>query len=1082
MVKLRLSLLICLLGILVSPFAFAQNSQKVKVKVVDQNNMPLVGVTVFQVNTMNGTTTDNGGNATIQVPTSATLEIACLGYGTQTVKVDGKTSINVVLKEEAFAIEDAVVVGYGVQKRETVTGSISQVRGSEIIKSPVGNVSNALVGRISGLSSVQQSGEAGYDQTTIRIRGVGTYNGDQNPLVVIDGIVRDMTDFNMLNANDIAGINVLKDASATAVYGVRGANGVLIVTTKRGREGRPKVSFSANFGLTSPTTLVSFVDSYNYAVLKNEALNNDGKGGTSKSFSEDELWKLANGRDFTPAEVEAMTFLSEQEKQELMNSPAQFFGSNDYMTLIFGNAMAPQQQYNVDISGGTKALNYYASVGYLNQKSLTNDFGFKESVANSGSDRISFRTNFDFNMVPNTAIKVSISGMVKEMSAITAADGGTSMGSRYKDLLLNIYEAPPYSSAGVIDGKIINGYANDGMMDANKKAWGRSPVSYMLEKAQARTTQSTLNTSIGATHKMDYLLEGLSLRGLLSYDHFFAKTLRVAANLPKYQFIRDPKHPIDLLFFGGNQEPKSISEGGFSKNRKFYFEGGITYEHSFGRHDITAMALVTGERYTANGLTYNIPRGYYGYVSRITYAYASRYFLELNAGYNGSENFAPDRRFGFFPALSVGYVLSNEPFFPKNDFVTWVKFRGSAGQTGNSNIGGNRFLYLPGTWAKYGYGTPMEGYTFGSSTGTTLNPSFPGMYELSTGNPLVSWEKKTSYNAGIDLRFFKDKLTFTADFFKEYRNNILTKLETVSAVVGVNSATLPPVNVGEMSNMGYEFEAGYNGNIGRDFIFHIGGNLSYSVNKIEYMAEPEYQYPWMNTTGFAYGQYKGLYNEGFYNTAQEVANHPHNDIDANKVQGGDLRIVDINGDGMIDSKDRVPVGFSNIPRLTFSSNLTVGYKGLQLSVLFTGSAQGSFQMGDYLIVPFSQDQSTPLSYMAGRWTPERYAAGDPITFPRMSVNMATSQNNGSNAYWIRSTDHIKLKNIELSYDFSSLKFLREANISGLRLYVSANNVYTWTFSDLIEGIDPELTNDSTSTRGLIYPLTRVYNLGINLSF
>ena len=1067
---------------LLSSVVFAQTPSNVKVTVIDSDGNPLIGVGVVVAGSVQGGVTDLDGKVSISIDPDGELEVSCLGYETQTVPVSGRGALTVTLHEESFALDDVVVIGYGVQKRETVTGSISQVSGKDLIKSPVGNLSNALVGRVSGLSSVQTSGEAGFDETTIRIRGVGTYNGDQDPLVVIDGVVRDMASFNMLNPNDIEGTNVLKDASATAVYGVRGANGVLIVTTKRGHTGRAKVSLSANFGLTTPTTLISLVDSYTYASLKNEALLNDGKIGSAKLFSEDELWKLKNNRDFTPDEVAAMTNLTEAQKEDLLSQPAAFFGSTDYMDAIFGSQMAPMQQYNVDISGGTKDVKYYASVGYLNQKSLTNDFGFKESAANSGSDCISFRTNFDFTMIPDTEVKVSFSGQMKESLSITDRDGATYMGSRYKDLLLNIYEAPPFSGVGVYGDKLIDGYANDGMMNTNKQAWGKTPVAYMLEKSQARISKTSLNASINIVHKMDYLTKGLALRAAVSYDHYFTKSILVSSDLPTYKFIRNPELPTELLFFGGDSKAKSYTEAGWSKSRKVNMEYGITYDRTFGKHNVTAMALVTGERYTANGLTYNIPVGYYGIVGRVTYSYDNRYFAEYNMGYNGSENFAPELRFGFFPAVSLGYTITSEPFFPKNDYVTLIKLRASYGQTGNSNIGGNRFLYLPGTWAEHGYSTPMEGYSWGSSNGTTLNPSFNGKYEYSTGNPVVTWEKKESYNIGLDLKFFKDRLSISGDVFKDERNNILTKLETVSAVVGMSAAALPPVNVGRMSNKGFELEMGWDHGIGRDFHYHIGGNLSYAVNKIEYMAEPEYAYEWMNTTGFAYGQYKGLYNEGFYNSAEEVANHPYNDIDANKVQGGDLRIVDINGDGLIDSKDYVPIGFSNIPRCTFSADIMLTYKGFSVALLFTGSTMGSFAMRDYLIVPFSQDQSTPLSYMTGRWTAERYEAGKEITYPRMSANLATSQNNESNSFWLRSTDHIKLKNIEVSYDFSNIKALRKANISGLRIFFNANNLYTWAKDGLIDGIDPELTNDSTTNRGLIYPLTRVYNFGLNIVF
>lgn len=1055
---------------------------RVTITVVDSHDEPLIGVTVLIKSTQLGGSTDINGVIKLNAASTDVIEASYIGYETTEVVLGTRTSLKIVMPELSTTINEVVVIGYGIQKKETVTGSISQVSGNEIVQSPTANISNALVGRVSGLSSVQKSGEAGFDETTIRIRGTGTYNGDQNPLVVIDGVIRDITSFNMLNNNDIEGINVLKDASATAVYGVRGANGVIIVSTKQGKTGRAKVSFLANFGLTKPTTLVDFVDSYNYATLKNEAYYNDNKSGSNKIFTEDELWKFKNNRDYTPAEIENMSALSDAQKEALRNSPAAYYTDTDYMSAIFGSSVAPQQQYNINISGGTDKVGYYTSVGLLDQRSLTNDFGFSESAANSGSSRMNFRTNFDFKMIKNTEIKLSLSGQMRDIQIITDRNGSSAMGSRYHDLLLNVYEAPPYSGIGIYGDKLIGGYADDGMM-INKNAWGKTPIAYMLEKSQSRISQSSLNTSININHKMDYIVEGLTLRGALSYDHYFSKTLLASSNVPRYTFTRNPSDPAELLFFGGEREAQSYSESGWSKNRKFYMEYGLDYAHSFGRHSVTAMALVTGERYTANGLTYNVPVGYYGIVGRVTYAYDSRYFVEYNMGYNGSENFAPERRFGFFPAVSLGWALSNEPFFPQNDYVSWVKIRGSYGQTGNSNIGGSRFMYLPGTWAEYGYSNPMQGYAFGSSDGTTTNPVFNGKYELTTGNPFVTWERKESYNVGLDMKFFKDRLSFTADLFKEDRNNILTTLEIVSGVVGLDASSLPPVNVGKMSNKGYEIELLWNDNIGSKFNYRIGGNISYAVNNIIYKAEPSYQYVWMNDTGFAYGQYKGLYNEGFYNSAEEVANHPYNDVDGNKVQGGDLRIVDINGDGLIDSKDYVPVGYSNIPRMTFSSNLSVAYNGLRLSLLFTGTSQGSFAMKDYLITPFAQDQSTPLSYMAGRWTSDRYLAGDQITFPRMSVNIGTSQNNGDNAFWIRSTDHIKLKNVELAYSFKEVGLLKRLNISGLTVYFNANNLLTWTFGGgLIDGIDPELTGDSTTSGGLIYPLTRVYNIGFNVDF
>ena len=876
--------------LLVLSVAFGAGAQdvspaRVSGTVVDQQGMPVVGAGVVVRGTQTGSVTDLDGRFTVMAAKDATLTVSFIGYTTREVPVGTQTDIRIVLEENVQSIDDVVVVGFGTQKKETVTGAIGQLSGKELMRSPVTNISNALVGRIAGMAAVQKTGEAGFEESTIRVRGVGTYAGDQNPLIVIDGIVRDMTAFNMLDPNDVENVNVLKDASATAVYGVRGANGVIIVTTKRGREGNLKISFTANVGFTSPTTLPSLVNSYDYAVLRNEAFANDGKPDDIKVFSQDELWKFRHNRDYTPSEVEAMGHLSPEQKQALLDSPAIYYGSTDYMKRIFDAGVSPQQQYSVNISGGTEKVAFFTSVGYSNQKSLTNDFGFSDAASNSGSHKYNFRTNFDFNIIPLTEINVSLSGQVRETKIITDRNSSVDMWGRYRDLMLNIYEAPPFSAPGVSDGRIITDYAGGTIMDSNKGAWGKSPIAYMLEKAQARINQSSLNTSIRIRHRMDYLVEGLSVRGALSYDHYFTKTLRVAPNLPVYSITRNPADPAELLYYGGEHNAKSYEETGWGKNRKVYVEAGIDFSRDFGKHAVTAMALVTGERYTSPGLKYNVPRGYYGVVGRVTYGYDQRYLAEFNMGYNGSENFAPGKRFGFFPAVSVGWVVSNEPYFPKNDILTWLKFRASYGQTGNSEIGGDRFLFLPGTWGSHSYGpwngTPLDGYFFGSSNGSVNNPAFPGKYEQSTGNPDVTWEKKESYNIAAEVRMFRDRLSVTVDLFEEKRNNILTKLGVTPGIIGLSGSALPPVNVGRMSNRGYEIQVSWRDNVGTDFWYEVGGQVSYAVNKIDYKAEPSYMYAWMNETGFAYGQYKAYYNEGFYNTPEEVANHPYNAIDGN---------------------------------------------------------------------------------------------------------------------------------------------------------------------------------------------------------
>jgi len=1050
--------------------------------VLDKTGEPIIGVTIFTEGKGSvGTITDTKGKFSIKLSKEVrVLQISYVGYISQKVELNDKKTIEIILQENNQLLSEVVVVGYGSQKKESVTGSISTVSSADLIKAPVGNISNALVGRVAGLTAIQQSGEPGFDQASIRIRGIGTFAGDQNPLVVIDGIVQSLETMNMIDPNEIDKVNVLKDASATAVYGVRGANGVIIITTKKGRKGEPQISFTSNFGVMKPTTLASLSNSYEYAVLRNEAIKNDGLNQPENVFSQDDLWKFQNNRDYTSKEIAAMSQLTEAQKVALSNSPAMYYASHDYLKEIF-NRTAIQQQYNINLSGGTDKVNYFVSVGYLNQEGLLNNFGIKNTAADTRNERITFRNNFDFNFIKNFEFNLSVSGYFTDLRTFTNDGGDIDVGSRYRDIIKNIYEAPPFAGPGVIDGKLVRGYA--GYRPANN-AGGSSAIQFLLDKAIANIKRNNLNISLKGKHTMDYLVKGLSLRGLVSYESNFSKDVNTVPNIPGYQVMRSVEDPNQLMFFGGQESNETITEKSFYKDYKFYVEGGIEYSRKFDKHTITALSLVTAERRTMPKLLYNIPQGMYGVVGRVTYGYDDRYLGEINMGYNGSENFAQGKRFGLFPAVSIGWIVTNESFFPKNDVVTWIKFRASYGQTGNSNIGGKRFMYLPGSWGSYSkYTLPFQGYNFGYSDGTYFSPQYTGNYELSVGNPNVTWEKKESSNIALDINFFKDKLSVSADLFVENRNNILTSLATVPGIIGIDSDVLPPENVGSMKNSGYEINVSWKDKI-KDFIYQIGGQVSYAKNIITFKAEPPYPYSWMNETGYSFGQYKGYSNEGFYNSQKEAANHPFNTAGGNNAQAGDLRIIDVNGDGTVDDKDMIPSEYSNVPRFTFSTNFLVSYKGFEISTLFSGSAQGTFSMNGYMINPFSTGVGNTMKYIyEGRWTAERYASGQEITYPRVSMNLLNGTQNGiNNSYWLRSTDHIKLKNVEIAYTFSKKSWIKKANLGSLRIYANANNLFTFKNKNLTEGIDPELIHDKFTSEGAIYPITRVINFGLKVQF
>jgi len=1081
------------MGIVLPTSMLAQETISVKGVVIDTEGLPIIGATIAVRGAAKGTVTDVDGNFTIAVKSGSTLEFTYIGYEKQSIEIKNARNLKIVLKQDVLTLEDVVVIGYGAQKKESVVGAIGQIRSENLQSIPVTNISHALAGQTAGITSFQSTGELGNESSTIRIRGVGTYvGGSQAPLYVIDGMIRDESAFNALDVYDVSGINILKDASATAVYGVRGANGVIVVTTRRGAGELipPQVTFTANFGVGRPTSLPEVVDSYTWATLMNEAIVNDGSVLENHKWrsTPDELWKFKNNRDYTPAEVAAMNNLTEAQKLQLLNSPAIYYGSTDFFKEVFGGQVATQQRYNVNVSGGTKEVSYFSSVGYSTQGDMLNDFGIKSNSTNVKYERFNVRNNLDINTIKNTTINTTMSAYIHRGDQLGGVDDG--MFARYKLLLFPMYTMAPWFGKGVYDGKVVGGFENI-PTDLLRKmdGWATSPIANVLNKGTSQRTHSNIDISVKGEHRFDYLLKGLKARGSLSFDHNFMETTDMNDRIPVYQIARDPNDPTNIIWTGGVDQPQQIIEkekSYWSKRYRFYVDGGISYANTFGKHNVSGMALLTAERFTTHGLLYNIPRGIYGLVGRATYDYSGKYLFEFNVGYNGSENFAEDKRFGTFPSLSAGWVVSDEEFFSKNPTISWLKIRGSYGQVGNSNIGGSRFLYLPGQWAGASGTNQMgRGYYFGDADGISgANPVTAGIFESSVGNPNVTWETKTSFNIGLDARFFSDRLSITTDYFIDKRDNILSRIQTTPVLLGLDDNALPLFNVGKVSNKGYEFEASWKDRIGKDFRYNFSGHFSYAKNTIDYMAETTTQYPWMMATGFGVGQLKGFKSDGLFNTEEELANRPVYSFSNNNVQLGDIRYVDIDGDGIIDDNDRVPIGYSNIPRWNYAFDTRLNYKGWGVYMQFVGSAQGTFVMSGAMRNIFTDyNPSTPFQYMTERWSQERYDNGEKISFPRVSANSIATPNAQNSDYWIRSTDFLKLKNVEISYDFGKIT-LRQMKLKGVRMYINANNVFTWRFGDLRKDVDPEQANSGSGevNQGWIYPLSQIYNLGLSIKF
>lgn len=1068
-----------------SSVARAQGADReISGQVLDTEGEPLVGATVTLKNgakVLNVVLTDVDGEFKLKARPGNQLEVTYIGYESASVKVDNKTTYNIVLVFNTQDLDEVVVVGFGTQKKETLTGAISVVKNATIVESPTANISNALVGRIPGVSAIQSSGEPGDNQSTLRVRGIGSLNSEGNdPLIVIDGVQSTMDAMNSLDPNEIESISVLKDASSTAVYGVKGANGVVLITTKRGNSGAPRINMSYRFGITELATKLKMLDSYRYALLRNEAIMNDGDVSKEKYlFDKYELWKFQAGRDYTPDEIDAMD-ITDAQKEALYNSPALYYRSDDRFDDMFGGT-APTQQFNVNISGGIDRVKYFASIGYLDQTGLFDLAKYQNVDNNTKNQRYNFRSNLDIELHKNLSLSVDVGGSFQHNSGILGKDGDiSSSSSRHKQMLVQILSAAPYAGAGFVDGKLVGEYVS-ALNPLNGRGTGWSTPAYLIQCQLLDTRTSNVSTTLRMQHKMDYLTPGLSISGAVSYDDFYRKS-RVEQREPQiYKVGRNPENPNEILFFGGITKPTTVTDNSQNYNYKrnsLYLEAKLSYNRNFGPHSVTALALVSASQQKNPSLAFLVPSGMIGSAGRIAYSFDNRYFAEFNVGYNGSENFPKGKRFGFFPAYSLGWILSNEHFFPRNDFVTFVKFRGSYGEVGNDKIGGNRFLYLPSSWTYVSGIENGNGAYFGPSDGSAYPPYYQGAYESRLGNPNVTWERAKKTNAGVELSFFKNRqLSIIADYFNEDRDNILWSRSTTPVIVG---ATPPYANIGKMNNKGYEIQATWTDFI-RDFSYTVSAGVSYAKNTIKYMDEPSNPYYWMNKTGYSYGQYTGYHSDGFYNNPDEVYNRPYVTKDGNKVQAGDIRYIDLDGDGVIDSKDKAPIGYSNLPRYTFNASVNLAYKGFSVSALFTGARDGSMPIGSfYMLNPFYMNTGSAQEFhYDGRWTQEKADAGITPTWPRASLRNYDSQNGEMNDLYLQSTDYIKLKNLEVAYTYTG-KFVKKIGVSSVRIYLSGNNLITW--SDMLPGFDPEQSDTGGAADGYLYPPTRSYNIGVNLSF
>ena len=995
--------------------------------VTGAGNEALAGVTVLVKGTTIGTLTDANGKFSLSIPANAkTLLISFIGMDSKEVEIGAGIVYDVNLSQTTIGLDEVVVIGYGTQKKISVTGAISSVGTTDLVKSPTASITNTLAGRVTGLTTVQSTGRPGYDDPTIYVRGVGSLtSANSTPLMLVDGVERSFT---QMDPNEIESISILKDASATAVYGIRGANGVIIVSTKRGVEGAPKISFSSSYGVQVPVNLPSFVDSYTYTSAYDNAQLSDNPSAVVT---------------FSPFVVNAFK----------TNRYPDIFYSTDFVDLLW-KKVSPQSQYNINISGGTKIVKYFASIGYLNQSGQVN-----ENIIGSndyfGYKRYNYRANIDVDATKSTKISLTIGGQ----NQIRGKDDRDWADTWWRVFAFSL----PYAGKITPDGKQIlrSGYYN--MANPNNQ----TGIGLVGHKTQwFKNVTNTLNLDIQATQGLDFILKGLSFRFKVSNNN----SIVMSKSMKGTEMTYDPMFRCDVVpsavgdstvvyRTSGTDGLRSYGSSS-SKARNWYLESAITYNRDFGNHHVTGLLLYNASE-TFYPATYtDIPLGYVGIAARATYNFRSKYFADINLGYNGSENFAPGKRFGLFPAVSAGWILTEENFMKGVPFISYLKLRASYGTVGNDKMGSTRFIYRPTAYSASSSGS--SGYDFGTNV---IEPARFAS-EGTLGNPAVTWEKAVKQDYGFDLTLLRGKLSLTADYFYERRNNILTTRKTIPTLLYFS---LPAVNLGIVENHGYEGDLKWQADIGK-INYALGGNISFHRNKILFQDEIPQPYDYLNRTGHSVDQTWAYVTDGFW-TADDV-DHYKDFPDASYIpKAGDLRYKDINGDNLINTYDQVATGYPSYPEITYALTGRISYKGFDFSVLWQGAANVTRTMWDQARAGFgTTGNRAMLTYVyENSWTPDNPNSLFPrITFSGQSNNIRVSN------LWMNDASYIRFKNAEIGYTFKP-SFLKPIGISSLRAYINGYNLMT--FSKLNKTQDPEVVYNEAD-----YPIIQIFNIGLNITF
>lgn len=1000
-------------------------------RVTDNEGMPLPGVTV-QVNGANkGTVTDATGNFSLLVSGADSLIFSYVGYEQERVAVTGRKGMNIRMMPAFSGLNEVVVVGYGTQKKQDITSSVSQISGTELRRTPTANLQNALNGKLPGLFSQQRSGRPGSESAAqIYIRGVSTFTGNTQPLVLVDNVEYPYDQLFVIDPDEVESISILKDAAATSIYGIKGANGVILVTTRRGKSGEPVIHLKTQLGFQSPVHVLKTLDSYHSALLTDEADKNDG---LAPMFTDEDLAAFKSGTD-----------------------PYGHPDVNWYKTLFKPYTLLTDN--NIDISGGTRRVQYFITLGYQYQNGLVRDIPYKGSdqVAsgktqvntNFFSKRYKFRSNLDIQATHSLHFQLDITGTRLATNEPKFESG---FGSLFRYEFAAPFIMPVYNPDGSF------GYANPNWMVPPNKSNNMAAV-YSLG-GHTKTLNDFMDIHLSGDQKLDVVLSGLSAKASVAYSftNIATRTLtRYQTSIPSYWY-----NPLDHSYLPRDPSvytipPYSLVYAGGTPVRDLNLQGSLDYQHAFGGHNVSGLVLFS-QTSDMNGA--NPPSNFRGYTFRFTYNYKHKYLLEMSGAYNGSDRFVTQKRYQLFPALSLGWNLAREHFFRTAfPFIESFKFRGSYGWVGDDNIGGNQYLYEQ-VYDRDG------NYSFGE-----YDNNINSIVEGTQGNMNVTWQTERKADVGFDFSVFNGKFSGSIDYFDNYRYNILTKRSTIPTYFGVSTANLPPVNIGKVSNKGFEIEITY-----RDMLGQVGllvkTDISYAKNKILFKDEPDPKYPWEKGTGLPIGMFRQYEWLGYYESQKDIDTSA---VPAGVVKPGYLKYKDLNGDGIINNDDEAYIGLPNLPNTNLGLTLGATYKGFTLNILLQSALHFDVYLGNGNAVPFKINLQ-PIHL--GRWTPE---TADKATFPAMTTTFNGSYMNPDNrsTFWTTRGDYLRIRSVYFSYKIPG-SLVNKLGMRDAEVFMNGYNLFTWSRFLKRWQFDPEI---SPGSGGYIYPTEKILNFGLSLTF